>query len=112
MLPENAKRVLFLACEMGNVAGKIMEDGKITISDAGSLLSLVDELNGLTKVEWPKVLPEVKAAFSPEEYGATIAELAAKFDIPQDGIEAKLEKSLSAIGHVVLGVSELIAAWK
>lgn len=112
MLAENAKRVMFLVCEVGNVAGKVMEDGKVTISDAGALLSLTDELAALTKTEWPKVLPEVKEALTPEEYGSTVAELVKKFDIPQDQLEARIEGSLAAIGHIINGVTALIAAWK
>lgn len=112
MIPGNARKVMFLVCEIGNVAGKVFEDGKITISDAGALLTLVDELKDLASIEWPKLSGELKASFTPEAYAATVAELVKKFDIPQDQLEAKIEGSLSAVGHVIQGIGQLLATWK
>jgi hypothetical protein len=103
---------MFLVCELGNVAGKVFEDGKVTIGDAAHLLALTDELKAITSVEWPKVPSELKDAFAPEAYAATVAELVKKFDIPQDQLEARIEGSLSAVGHVIQGISQLVNTWK
>lgn len=113
MMPENAKKVMFLICEIGNVTGKVFEDGKVSVSDAAHLLALTDELSALRSIDWPAVPGEIMTSFdSPEDYQATLAELVKKFDIPQDHIELKIEKSLGAIGHLVAGVTTLIAVWK
>jgi hypothetical protein len=110
-MKENARIVLNLICELGNVAGKVLEDGKVTVSDAGALLSLTDDVMALKNINLSSLFADLKAAMSPEEFGATLAEVAAKFDIPQDEIEAKIEKSLVGIGMIAGGLGALAGAW-
>jgi hypothetical protein len=97
--------------EIGNVAGKVFEDGKLTVSDAGSLLSLSDEMIALKDINLSTLLPDLKAAMSPEEFGATLKMVSDKFDIPQDDLEAKIEKSLVGIGMIAGGFGALAGAW-
>jgi hypothetical protein len=110
---ENAKKVLFLVCEVGNVLGAAQaDDGKIDAKDLPKLIGLWDEITALLSVDVKMVLPELKAMLSPEQYGAVMAEVAAKFDIPNDDLESKIENTISGVGFIVQGATQIIGAWK
>lgn len=110
-MKENARIVLNVVCELGNVAGKVLEDGKVTVADAGALLTLADDLMALKDINLSTMITDIKAAMGPEEFGATLAAVSEKFDIPQDEIEAKIEKSLVGIGMIAGGLGALAGAW-
>lgn len=110
-MQDNAKIVLNVICELGNVAGKVFMDDKVTVADAGALLSLSDDFLSLRNINLSSLLPDLKAALSPEQFQATMAEMSAKFDIPQDEIEAKIENSLVGIGMITGGLAALAGAW-
>ena len=107
----NTAIILSLVCELGNVSGKVFEDGKPTLSDTAHLLALTDEIYALKDLEFSTLLPDLRAAMSPSEWSETMQTLAAKFDIPQDEIEAKIEASLGSVGMIVSGILGLAKAW-
>ena len=97
---ENLKKCFDVMIESGNVAGKVYEDGKITVADVGHLMMVLDELTALGSVDFslvPKEAKDIDAA----EVAQLSEHLKTKFDIPQDQIEQKIEEGVGLLARLV-----------
>ena len=96
---ENLKKVLDVGLEGGNVAGHWSQPGS---KGAMELLRLTDEVMLLPSVNFSLLEQEIKD-LSETELMELHAHAAKKFDIPQDKVEAIVEKGL-AMGLKVVGL--------
>ena len=114
---ENFNKVVDLPIEVGNIFGKMYEDGELTKEDAVHVTELADEmfaLFGVKYTEIPKELGELDA----EDREAIQTHIAQKFDIPQDQIESITEKYVKAAfllieaGYLIYEASKEVKAYK
>ena len=91
---ENVKKVIVLPIEIGNVVGEIVAmpaETPMTVK-LTPVLKLYDEIMGILTVDFGQVIPEFKDVDSVES--EEILELfKTKFNIPQDNVEAVVEKA-------------------
>ena len=100
------KEVLDFALCLGNAFGESMKDGKLDYTD---LINLWDPLTKAPDaVEGAsKILSEIENLDA--EKGKALVEYAkAKFDIPQDDVEAKVEAAMD----LVLGITKFVKLLK
>jgi len=102
----NLLKVLDLGIELGNVAGKSLEDGKIGLTDMTLATSLFDEVMGLTSVNWSD-LPKEAKELDHEDMAIVSQAFAAKFDIPQDELETKVEAAIVLAMSAIKFASEV-----
>lgn len=93
---KNFLKVSDLVFECGNVVGMALEDGKISTNDFGLVFNLIDEVSALSSVDWSELKNEVMD-FDPSEVKEIEEHFKAKFDIPQDEIEAKVENIVDVV---------------
>ena len=95
---ENLLPCLDVIAEIGNVAGEIvaMPDDAKWYEKAAKTLKVSDELFALAKVSWGKVLPE-GGDIDESEWTIINEHFDSKFDIPNDKVEALVEKGLRVI---------------
>jgi hypothetical protein len=108
---ESLKAVVVVAATLGNVGGEVMQDGKIDSADFIIVGKLVPMFPALLKVEWAKVVPEVKD-LTQAEADDLVAFFKAQFNIPQDAMETKIEHVLDVCVEVSKVVAKLIALFK
>ncbi len=108
---ENIKKVLAAVLEGGNVAGKIVAAKGSKWLAMANLMDLVDEVMALTTVKWDLLDDEYKdmSASEKEDVMTFIKE---KFDIPQNKVEAAIERSLSIAMKLEGIIKETIALVK
>jgi len=107
---ENIKKVLSLVALLGNVAGQVMEDGKVSVDDAAQLVVLFAAMPKLADIEW-SMLDDEALDISPIEIEQIKDLLVNEFDIPQDALEDQIEKYLEVaalIGETIVKIMELI----
>jgi hypothetical protein len=107
---ENVKLVCGFACSFANVVGKSYEDKKIDLKDLPLLMEVFSSIKDLMEVDFKAVWPEVKD-MDVEEYKILVDFFKAKFDLPQDGIEEKVEKILEyskSLYGLVLALLQLL----
>lgn len=97
---ENFIKVLDVGLEIGNAAGVAMDDGQITVGDAGAVLMVMDELMALGTVKWD-LLPKELKDFDAEDRAVLETHIKTKFDIPQDKVEAIIEECVGIVGDLV-----------
>jgi hypothetical protein len=91
-----------------NLAGKVLEDGKITLADISPALGfIVTELPALAEINF-KELPAAIAELTPEAMAEVKEVLVAEFDIPQD----KLEGTIEMIAGVLVTLAGAYLVWK
>jgi hypothetical protein len=93
---KNFLKIADLVFEIGNVAGLALEDGKISTNDFGLVFNLIDEVSSLSSVDWPEVKKEIMD-FGADDAKEISEHFKAKFDIPQDMVESKIEVILDVI---------------
>jgi hypothetical protein len=102
----NLLPLLLLVCELGNVVDYMgRNQGAMKYL---KLMDLLDEVAGLGNVDWKKVPAELKA-LGDVERAQMLEAMKAKFDIPDDEVEAKIEKGLSLVVKVAAVVEEASA---
>ena len=89
---ENLKKIVLFGAKLGEGVATILEDGKIELAEAASLLPVLMEVADLSEAE----RAELKEAFVSE------------FDITNDTLELKIEKSVNA----AVAILDLIDAFK
>lgn len=101
------KEVVAFGVSLGNALGKALEDGKITLTDAGlvvdPLLKAVPAFNGLEQV------PAELADLTDEEKAELLQFVSEAFDIPQEKTEALVERGLKIAVDVIGFISALKA---
>jgi len=109
---ENVKLALSALAESGSVAGSVLADGKVGLSDVQYLPQLFLALKGLSAVQFKEVLPEASdlSQAEKEELAALFKE---KLELPasessvEEVVEQGLEVLLSAV-QAVLGLIEVV----
>ncbi len=98
MLNEDAQEILYAAISVANAAA----DG-FDWSDLGSLVNFPSAISG-----WANGVDNLKATFATDEGRDEIEDYVAdNFDIPDDALEEKIEKSLAFI----YAAFDLYATW-
>ena len=109
---ENVKLFLSSVAESGSVAGKVLADGKVGLSDVQYLPQLFFALKGLSSLNLKEVLPEAKD-LSEEEKQELSALFKEKLELPaseasvEEVVEQGLEVLLQAV-QAVLGLIEVV----
>ena len=108
---DDLKKLVAAIGSLGSVAGEVFEDGKISLTDLVSIGKLGIALSQLALIDYEKVLPEVKNLSSAEimELHAIFAD---KFDMPQDALEAKVEKIFLTSQKLFAVIVEAIILFK
>jgi len=105
---DQLKKCFDLLIEGGNVAGKVYEDNKITMSDTGHLMMMLDEVTAMSGVSLSVVVAQAKDIDSAEM--ADLGQhLKTKFDIPQDELEQKIEEGVEVLAMLAQAGSKAYA---
>lgn len=106
---ENVKLVLSAVAESGSVAGSVLADGKVGLSDVQYLPQLFFALKGLSSVNLKEVLPEAKD-LSEEEKQDLAALFKEKLELPSSeaGIEQVVEQGLEVLLLAVQSILGLV----
>lgn len=108
MANENLIALVKSAAHVMNLAGKVLEDGKVTIADLSPALGfIVTELPALAEINF-KEIPAALAALTPEAMAEIKEVLVSEFDIPQD----KLEGTIEMIAGVLVTLVGAYLTWK
>jgi len=102
MMPETRDLIITLA-EIGNgVGASLADDGKITWTDFPKFMTALTTvpalISGITKID-----DELKAA-TEDDVKNLITDFMAKFDLPQDEAEAKVEACIDAAYALVKAI--------
>lgn len=101
---KETKDVVVAVAKFGNAGGKALEDGKVSITDAVYIYEPLQAISAA--VEGIGNVPAELADLDAAELKDLEATFAREFDLPQDGIEAVVEKAVSvARGFVELVLS-------
>ena len=103
---DNLKMVVKFGVQLGQDVAKIFADGKVTTIEG---LSLLPDLMGIQGIIQAK--SDIAAEFkdlSTDERAELNAYIQEEFDLDDDVLEAKIEKSIAA----ALSILDLIAAFK
>ena len=93
---EQLKIAIGIAAAMGNIAGKVFEDGKVSLVDVPQIYKLLPLLSQAKELDMEALKLEVKA-LKKEEVLALVEELKVELDIPQDKVEVIIEQGLEAV---------------
>jgi hypothetical protein len=106
---ENLWKLLELFLEGGNVVSRmiIASEEKWYKKYLGNIIALSDEVMGLISVNFLKVIPEYKD-LSQEELDELKARAIEKFDIPNDEVEAVIERIFEIILKLRAPLKELL----
>lgn len=105
------KKIVSFAARIGCGAGKVLQDGKVTLADFQYGPDFFMAFPILVQINWQMIMPEIKD-FSAEETAELVNWFCSEFDIPQDTIEITIEKVLQIITNVVVMVMNLINVFK
>ena len=108
---ENLKKIIKVAALLGNIGGKVFEDGKITISDINVLPDFISIFSTLVEIKWNDISVEAKD-FTPDEAQELIATFNLYFDLPQENVERTIEAVLLIVGQLVSTIINLIQVFK
>lgn len=106
-----AKNIISIAARLGNIAGKSLDDGKISLADIVLLPSLAMVFVDLIKIEWKKFLPELKTLTDVQQ-ADLISHFKTEFNIPQKSIEVSIESVLSVVVQLSHTIMSLIHLYK
>ena len=108
---EESKTLMILLAKLANVAGKVLEDGKVGLDDAVHLYEIFKIIPSVQSVNFAGAFEELKSGIDSAEYQKLLSSLVIEFDIPQDEIEHKIEASFAAIGDFLAVIGKLRGAW-
>ena len=103
---ENLKKVVLFGAKLGEGVATILEDGKIELAEAASLLPVLMEVPGILSNK-DKIKEEV-ADLSEAERAELKEAFVSEFDITNDTLELNIEKSVNA----AVAILDLIDAFK
>lgn len=89
---KETKELLYFVIEFGNALGKSLEDGKISVLELGNFIGSLGAV--APAFEGIGNLPTELADLDEAEKQELVEMVEARFDIPQDGVEAVIEKGL------------------
>lgn len=89
----NLKKVISIAANLGNIAGKSLVDGKIDLKDIILLPNIALIFVDLIKIEWQQIIPEIRD-LTIDEQTELIAHFKKEFEIPQRIIEVTIEETI------------------
>lgn len=104
---KESKEVLDFVLALGNAAGVSLSDGKIGLEDLSNFFGALT-VAGPAFEGIQDVVKEFKD-LDKEEAAELVTYVKEKFDIPQDDIEAMVEKGLAAallIGEIIVGLGK------
>jgi hypothetical protein len=110
---EKVKAIVGLTCDLGNIAGVVLEDGKLGLDDVSvvpALLKILPELSIEPGQAWKELQD-----YSPEEHAELVEFIKAKLELPQEKVEASIEKVLELSKGLyvsVVGIIDLVKAIK
>jgi hypothetical protein len=107
---ENVSKLVICVAHVANLVGKTFEDKKVDMGDLVNLLPLIKEVQGLASVDY-KALPVEFKAYSPAQMALIRDAFKAEFDLPEDKIEAVIEKAFG-IAVMLLDAYQAIKAVK
>ena len=108
---EAIKSVVETATFAANIAGKIMEDGEVGFQDLMQLPPLLTALVALTKLDLKSLSAQVLDLDAAEKE-VLVKLFEARLDLPNDGIEAKLEVGVKLVADVAMAIKGLLAVIK
>lgn len=103
---ENLKKVVQFGAKLGESAANVLEDGKVELGEAAALLPILMEVPGILANK-DKIKQEA-ADLSDEERAELKEAFATEFDLENESLENKVEKSINA----AVAVLDLIDAFK
>lgn len=95
--------VLLAAAVLGNVTGKVLEDGAIDFKDLGTLVGSLGEFSKFTELKLGAAFSEF-LDLDESEKSQVIAAFKAKFDIADDVVEEAVEGLVDGALLVLTGV--------
>lgn len=101
--------VLLAAAVLGNVAGKVLDDGKVNYADLGVLVGSLGEFSAFTALK-PGVAFAEALDLDVAEKGEVVAAFKAKFDIADDVKESAIEELVDGSLLVLAGVVKVRVA--
>lgn len=88
---ENSLQIVVGSAHLGNVAGAVLEDGKITFGDIGQLRKAMNAVNGIAGADFGEAVKEW-GDWDEGERETLCATFAKEFDVPQDKVEGVAEQ--------------------
>ena len=111
---DNVKKLSLATAQLGSAAGKVLEDGKISFSDMAYAMKIVQSFQEFVAVKYAELKLEFKDLDAAEK-GVLVQAFNAEFDLPQDSVEASVERlyklALDLYGNL-LEASEIVKSWK
>ena len=108
---EELKKIVTIGSKLGNIGGKVLEDGKVNPADFVHVGDLVTMFPLLLSVHFDQAIPEAKD-IQAGEADELIAHFKAEFDIPQDNLEVTIETVLDVVLTVVNAILKLVNIFK
>ncbi len=107
---KESKELLYFVVEFGNALGRSLEDGKISVLELGNFIGSLGAV--APAFEGTADLPTEIADLSEAEKQELIELVEDRFDIPQDGVEALIEKGLRTGVAIAEFVNDVVGVLK
>lgn len=107
---DQLEKIVVIGVTLANAAGTALEDGKIGLGDLGVLLKLSAVAPIFAEVDFSKALPEITDLSAPEL--AKIQAAVNALELPNQGVESKVEVLFAAASKLYLSIKELLAVFK
>lgn len=93
---ETVKKVVSIVAKLGGIAGKTLEDGKVSFGDLAQLPDMTRVFVDLISVEWSQVVSNCHQLTKPD-CEALVEHFKKEFKLPQAGLEVKIENILTLV---------------
>ena len=108
---DEIKKIITILAKLGNVAGMVFEDGKLTSADVAQIPTLVMIIPLFIEVKWTGLLPEIKD-LTLDECNEIVACFKNEFNIPETNIEYTIESIMTIVSGLASLIFDLINVWK
>jgi tellurite resistance protein len=100
-MKDDLKEVVDFAIALANAGGAALEDGKISLSDLGILVTRGPELvsKGVAAIEGAENL-KIADLMNSDERAELVARVKSGLDLPQDATEERIEAFIEAVAGV------------
>ena len=107
-MKDDMREMVDFAVGLGNFAGAVLEDGKVSLSDLGTLLSQGPGLvsKGIAAVEGAENI-KLTDALDPVERAEIVAYIKANLTLPNKVTEAQIESFVDSIAGVFAFIGQL-----
>lgn len=107
----NLMTIAETVAKLGNVAGRSLQDGKISFGDIVYLPDIASVFVNLIKTDWALVLPEFHG-MSDEQQAKVLQKFKDTLNIPEKDVEAQVEVIIDSISLFAKSMSSIVAILK